>query len=192
MRCKKSGCPKDRIVKDEREHDAPWLLASLYKYRLHPRHLQSQVTIRSKMNSLAVIFMCLGCALAQYRPQPNYQPNPVGKVIQIVKQLYDLNPDGSYQWSYDTENGISASEQGVHKQIGNEGGSAVQGQFSYPSLNGETVQIQYIADENGFQPQGNVLPTPPPIPEAILRSLAYNAAHPEQNEPQYNKPQKRY
>ncbi|KAK5645935.1 hypothetical protein RI129_004399 [Pyrocoelia pectoralis] len=143
------------------------------------------------MSSRIIFLSILACALAQYRPQPNYQPNPVGKVISILKQLYDLNPDGSYQWSFETENGIQSQQQGVLKTIGTELVPVVTGSYSYPSLNGEQVVVQFTADENGFQPQGNVLPTPPPIPEAILRSLAYNAAHPEENEPQY-KPQKRF
>ncbi|KAB0798156.1 hypothetical protein PPYR_09149, partial [Photinus pyralis] len=139
-----------------------------------------------------VFLSLLACVFAQYRPQPNYQPNPTGKVISILKQLYDLNPDGSYQWSFETENGIQSQQQGVLKQVGNEVVPVVTGSYAYPSPNGEPVVIQFIADENGFQPQGSVLPTPPPIPEAILRSLAYNAAHPEENDPKYNKPQKRY
>ena len=144
------------------------------------------------MNSLVVFFAVLACAFAQYRPQPNYQPVPLGKVINILKQLYDLNPDGSYQWAYETENGIQAQEQGVLKAVGKDAGSAVSGSFSYPSPDGGQISLQYVADENGFQPAGNALPTPPPTPEAILRALAYNAAHPEQDQAQYNKPQKRY
>lgn len=35
--------------------------------------------------------------------------------------------------------------------------------------------MTYTADEHGFHPQGAHLPTPPPIPEAIQKSLEQNA-----------------
>ncbi|KAJ8954435.1 hypothetical protein NQ318_011111 [Aromia moschata] len=82
-------------------------------------------------------------------------------------------------FSYDTENGISAQESGQQRGVGESAGTVAQGSFQYTSPEGVPVQIQYIADENGFQPVGNVLPTPPPIPEAIARSLRYNAANPQ-------------
>ncbi|KAF5293164.1 hypothetical protein FQR65_LT11009 [Abscondita terminalis] len=131
------------------------------------------------MKSVVVILLVLGCAFAQRGGSPQAQ---VGKAIQILKQLFNLEADGTYGWSYDAENGISVSEQGAPKQIGNEVGNTVRGSYSYPSPNGDVVKIEYISDENGFQPQGNVIPTPHPIPEYILRALAYNAAHPEENE----------
>lgn len=37
--------------------------------------------------------------------------------------------------------------------------------YSYYSPEGELISVTYTADENGFQPQGDHLPTPPPIPE---------------------------
>ena len=51
----------------------------------------------------------------------------------------------------------------------------MQGSYSYTGPDGITVSLTYTADENGFVPQGDHLPTPPPIPEAILRSLEQNA-----------------
>ncbi len=85
--------------------------------------------------------------------------------------------------SYETGNGIAANEQGTVKNAGNPETEAisVQGQFSYTADDGTPIQLQYLADENGFQPQGAHLPTPPPIPEAIQRALEWNAAHPEQD-----------
>lgn len=51
-----------------------------------------------------------------------------------------------------------------------------QGSYSYTAPNGQVITVTYTADENGFHPQGAHLPTPPPVPEAILKSLQQNAA----------------
>ncbi|XP_018580261.1 larval cuticle protein LCP-22-like [Anoplophora glabripennis] len=95
--------------------------------------------------------------------------------IAILRYTNEVYPGGVYEYAYDTENGISAQENGQPSNSGPSAGTAAQGSFQYTSPEGVPVQIQYRADENGFQPIGNVLPTSPPIPEAILRSLDYNA-----------------
>ncbi|XP_047986130.1 larval cuticle protein LCP-17-like [Leguminivora glycinivorella] len=108
---------------------------------------------------------------------------PQDQTAQILKQDSQIGPDGSYQWAYETSNGIAAAEQGALKNIGaEEPALEAQGQFSYTSIDGTPVQLSYIANENGFQPQGAHLPTPPPIPEAIQRALAYLATAPPQPE----------
>ncbi|KAJ8926140.1 hypothetical protein NQ314_021522 [Rhamnusium bicolor] len=112
--------------------------------------------------------------------------------IPIISQDQEVNFDGSYRSSFLTGNGIQAEEQGILKNAGNKDAEAeeVHGSVSYTAPDGTPIQLSYIANEDGFQPQGAHLPvapiddnTPPPIPAAILRSLEYNAAHPEQEAP---------
>ncbi|XP_030035561.2 endocuticle structural glycoprotein SgAbd-2 [Manduca sexta] len=126
------------------------------------------------------VLMAVACAAPQfqYQPQPQYQ----GQVIPILKQFQEVNPDGSYQYNYETGNGIAAQEQGYLKNPGVKDAEAqvAQGSFTYTSPEGIPIAVSYIADENGFRPEGAHLPTPPPIPEAILRSLNYIASQPQQ------------
>lgn len=49
----------------------------------------------------------------------------------------------------------------------------ITGSYSYVDPDGNTITVTYNADENGFVAQGDHLPVPPPIPEAIARSLEY-------------------
>ncbi|XP_034830272.1 pupal cuticle protein 20-like isoform X2 [Maniola hyperantus] len=96
------------------------------------------------------------------------------------------NGDGSYRFSYDTPTGISAHESGAPRAAGPEGlAVTAEGGFSYRAPDGQQISLTYTADENGFHPQGSHIPTSPPIPEAILRSLEYNRQHPS-NEGSYN------
>uniref|UniRef100_T1GH30 Uncharacterized protein n=1 Tax=Megaselia scalaris TaxID=36166 RepID=T1GH30_MEGSC len=94
--------------------------------------------------------------------------------VHEVSRSLDVGPD-SYSYDVKLDNGVSAQESGKLK---NEDTIAAQGSYSFTSPEGEKVEISYIADENGYQPQGALLPTPPPIPIAIAKSLEYLAAHP--------------
>ncbi|XP_022909079.1 endocuticle structural glycoprotein ABD-4-like [Onthophagus taurus] len=101
--------------------------------------------------------------------------------IPILRQNQEVNIDGSYRWSYETGNGIAAEEQGfLKKDSPDQEIQVAQGQFKYKDLDGQDIELAYIADENGFQPQGNHLPTPPPIPPSIQRALEYLATLPDE------------
>ncbi|KAK7867373.1 hypothetical protein R5R35_008917 [Gryllus longicercus] len=117
-----------------------------------------------------VALACL-VALAAARPQ---KPSD----IQIVRLDSDVGFDGTFQYAYETSDGTQAQQEGRLKQIGAEAGEAVSGSFSHKTPEGEQISLTYVADENGFQPQGAHLPTPPPVPEAILRALEYIRANP--------------
>lgn len=84
----------------------------------------------------------------------------------------------------ETANGIKAEQHGVVKPGPTEGEGIleVSGQSEYTDNDGNPVLLTYIANENGFQPQGDHLPTPPPIPPAIQRSLDFLAANPPAQE----------
>merc|ERR1712071_440159 len=90
----------------------------------------------------------------------------------IVKQSQNHDTEKQeYSFSFEAENGISVSESGVQKQIGEESGTVSQGRFSYPE-DSKTYTITWVADENGFQATGDHLPTPPPTPAHVVKLLA--------------------
>ncbi|XP_018323071.1 pupal cuticle protein 20-like [Agrilus planipennis] len=97
--------------------------------------------------------------------------------VPILRFENNNDGNGNYNYAYETGDGIQAQEQGYLKNAGspNEAETA-QGSFSYTAPDGQQISLQYVADENGFQPSGAHLPTPPPIPEEIQRALEQNAA----------------
>ncbi|KAI4465731.1 cuticle protein [Holotrichia oblita] len=108
--------------------------------------------------------------------------------IPILRYQYDPNPDGSYTYSYETGNGISAQEQGFVKNLGSVNEAQVkQGGFSYTGPDGVVYSTRYIADENGYRPEGAHLPKQPAIPGEIQRSLAFNSAFPRYDGRYYGK-----
>jgi hypothetical protein len=61
--------------------------------------------------------------------------------------------------SYETSDGIAREEQAEVKNIGtDEVALVVRGSYSYTGADGVLYTINFIADENGFQPQGAHIP----------------------------------
>ncbi|XP_063381183.1 pupal cuticle protein 20-like [Cydia fagiglandana] len=109
-----------------------------------------------------------------------------GANIPITKFENVNNGDGSYRYSYETGNGIRAQESGAPRAPGPEGPAVTaEGGFSYTAPDGQQISISYTADQNGFHPVGSHIPTPPPIPDAILKSIEFNKRNPS-SEGQYN------
>ncbi|XP_076272049.1 pupal cuticle protein 27-like [Rhynchophorus ferrugineus] len=96
--------------------------------------------------------------------------NPLNNVP--ILRLANENLEGTYQYNYETGHGIVAEEKGDARGDG----TRARGSYSFTNANGERVSVTYTADENGFVPQGSHIPTPHPIPEAILKALEENAA----------------
>jgi len=83
---------------------------------------------------------------------------------QVVSQSNDASPDGSYQSAFSSDNGINQQaagklKAGLNGETGQQGEAvAVTGEYSYTGPEGQLVRITYVADENGFQPQGDAIP----------------------------------
>lgn len=93
--------------------------------------------------------------------QPKRPQAAADKNAEIIDNENVLNPEG-YSYSFDTSNGIHKDEIATTAN-----GVKALGSYSYTGDDGKVYSVVYSADENGFQPRGDHLPTPPPIPEAI-------------------------
>jgi hypothetical protein len=100
----------------------------------------------------------------------------IDRDAQTIRQSFDLDPEGVYRHEFETDNGIYQSESGT-------GGQYAQGEASWVAPDGTPIQFSYIADENGYRPTGEHLPTPPPVPAYILRALEYIRLHSTTVEP---------
>ena len=79
------------------------------------------------------------------------------------------------------------SKDAYGKDYGYNAGNTQKGSHYYVSPEGQKITLTFVADENGYQPQGDHLPTPPPIPEEIARMLPTLPKLVEEY-PAYNKP----
>nr|AYA49906.1 cuticular protein 115 [Leptinotarsa decemlineata] len=85
--------------------------------------------------------------------------NQDAKNAGILRFVNDAQPDGSYKFGFETQNGIAAEQQGVVRIIGDQTAPVVvQGFYRYTSPEGIPVEVRYTADEFGYHPQGNAIP----------------------------------
>ncbi|KAM7357142.1 endocuticle structural protein SgAbd-6-like [Cochliomyia hominivorax] len=93
------------------------------------------------------LFALVACALAA--PQ---------KDVEIISQNSDVNID-SYKFDFATSDGTSRTEEGVIKNAGTDNEVLeVKGSFTWTAPDGQTYTVNFIADENGFQPEGAHIP----------------------------------
>ncbi|XP_065077598.1 endocuticle structural glycoprotein SgAbd-3-like [Ochlerotatus camptorhynchus] len=104
------------------------------------------------------------------------------KDIPIVSHENVLEVDGKFRYSYEGGDGTRAVQDGQQIVVNNQAGTASQGQYTYQGDDGKTYSVSYTADENGYRPSAEHLPTPPPVPAPIARALAFLATLPPQKE----------
>jgi hypothetical protein len=77
--------------------------------------------------------------------------------------------------SFESEDGTKMEESGNQKQVGpkpEDIGTVSRGSYSFTTPDGVVLTVNWVADENGFQATGAHLPTPPPMPEHVVKMLA--------------------
>lgn len=108
------------------------------------------------MLKVAILVCLIGIALSA----------PVKEQVELLQENFSRDDHGQYSYNFLTGDGVARTEQGSLKP--NADGTAnilvQRGGYRYVSPGGELVEVNYIADENGFQVTGSHLPTPPPLP----------------------------
>ncbi|KAK3875253.1 hypothetical protein Pcinc_019852 [Petrolisthes cinctipes] len=77
----------------------------------------------------------------------------------IVQDDRTQNAYGEYSFTYETSDGTYRQESGAQND-----GQTSKGGWRYSSPEGRQVEINFVADQGGYQPSGNVLPVAPPLP----------------------------
>ncbi|XP_071516015.1 cuticle protein CP14.6-like [Panulirus ornatus] len=99
------------------------------------------------------------------------------EVVPILKHEFNADDDGNYNLEVETGNNIAVSGSG--SASGPDGSVVVAGQYSYVAPDGTDVVVKYVADENGYQPQSDLLPVAPEfpheIPQFVLDQIAFAA-----------------
>ncbi|XP_060834729.1 endocuticle structural glycoprotein SgAbd-9-like [Rhopalosiphum padi] len=116
----------------------------------------------------------------------NNGPNPayVGQFVPILQHSFDISPDGSYSFSYQSADGTQRQEAGGLRYSSVQGyppAMAVQGSYSAITPEGVPIEVAYIADEHGYQPTG------PSVHPAIQRAVAQQVAQAKLEPPHFNK-----
>ncbi|XP_047475719.1 pupal cuticle protein 36-like [Penaeus chinensis] len=76
---------------------------------------------------------------------------------------------GNYNFNFETANGIIREEQGAPQ--GETGAVAQQGAWSFTFPDGTPADFRFVADENGFRVESDLLPTPPPLPPHAIAQI---------------------
>ncbi|XP_063855092.1 cuticle protein AMP1A-like [Scylla paramamosain] len=114
-------------------------------------------------------------AVALAAPRPEYADSEESKEhIPILRDDRVHEDDGRYNLDVETGNGIFLSQSG--SPDGPDGSVVKSGVFSYTAPDGTPVEVKFVADENGYQPESALLPVAPafphPIPQFVLDQIA--------------------
>ncbi|RXG61242.1 Cuticle protein [Armadillidium vulgare] len=92
-----------------------------------------------------------------------------GPVIAILREERQDPINGEYSFLYETEDGVFRQESG--SPVGPEGSTVQQGSWTFTYPDGTPADFRFVADENGYQVESNLLPTPHPLPAHAIAQI---------------------
>ncbi|XP_071551997.1 cuticle protein AMP1A-like [Panulirus ornatus] len=110
-----------------------------------------------------VVLTCLA-AVAIAAPQLQ----DVRPEVLVLRDERQDDGNGNFNYVLEADNGIYIAASGTR---GLQGQANIEGSYSLLDNNGELKEVRYIANENGFQPQSDLLPTPHPLPDHVVELI---------------------
>ncbi|KAE8573244.1 sericin 1 [Halyomorpha halys] len=127
--------------------------------------------VQGSLTSFRSSFVSSGDA-SQDSSSGSQNTSPTQQPPAILRMSNDLSFDGSFNYGFESENGISSSAVGSLRTIdAQHPAQIISGSYSYTAPDGTPISTNYYADETGFHAQGAHLPTPHPLPEYVARAL---------------------
>lgn len=122
--------------------------------------------------------------VASYEPEAQASEVISTKVaaepIAIVRNIFETPSDAGFYSSFEGENGIKQESTGELRLVGDSEVVVMRGSYEYIGADGLTYVVDWIADENGFQPSAahlpkSVEPIHPEVRAAVAAQLAFAA-----------------
>ncbi|XP_063598403.1 cuticle protein AMP1A-like [Penaeus indicus] len=106
----------------------------------------------------------LACLIAVAVAAPQLQE----REVVLLRDDRIANEDGTFSYALEADNGINTAVEGV---VGSAGQINQAGSYTLTLEDGTQAVVTFVANENGFQPQSNILPTPHPLPAHVFELL---------------------
>ncbi|XP_040581632.1 uncharacterized protein [Lepeophtheirus salmonis] len=109
---------------------------------------------------------------------------PATPVVAILSETNNapgtLGDNSDFDNAFEAENGIKQEAVGSTVVLGEDSVVTMTGSYEYVGKDGQTYVVDWVADENGFQPSAAHLPKEVPIPfpeiaEAVAAQIAFAA-----------------
>ncbi|XP_066941205.1 cuticle protein AMP1A-like [Macrobrachium rosenbergii] len=131
--------------------------------------LESPLRFASSYNMKLTVVVSL-VALAMAAPGPQIFRPQGGRPTTILRDERVDQGNGNFRYAYELSDGTAVQAEGTP---GQDGAVIMRGSYRYVLPDGNVAEITYVADENGFHPRGNVIPTPPPLPPHAIQQIRY-------------------